>query len=93
MGNDQTTPLTELPIHGSINYMSTVSDRLRQAITDSGLSQRQIARESDICRISLLRWLAGKQSLTTDAVDKLATYFGLVLVPESEVKQRPKGGK
>ena len=65
--------------------MSTVSESLRKAIADSGLSQRKIASDTGVCRISLVKWLNGTQlTLTTDAVDKLAEYFALELRPKTK---------
>jgi len=59
----------------------TMSDVLRKAIVESGKPLIGIERETGIQRMSLSRFLAGKQSLRLDVADKLAAYFGLELRP------------
>ncbi len=69
----------------NICYMKTVSETLRKVIEDSGLTRCQIARESGVCRISMLRWLNGTQkTITTDMIDALAEYFQMELKPKSK---------
>jgi hypothetical protein len=59
----------------------TMTDVLRRAIRDSGLPLLTISREAGIQRASLIRFTRGSQSLRLDVADRLAAYFGLVLVP------------
>ena len=70
--------------------MDTISEQLKKAIAESGLSQRQLGIESGVCRVSILRWLNGKQTLTLDAVDKLCAYFGLALAPVKTKRTRKR---
>ncbi len=60
--------------------MKTVSDILRQAMNESGLSHRRISIDTGINRTCLRRFREGLP-LTTDNADKLAVYFGLTLTP------------
>ncbi len=59
--------------------MEKISDALRRAIKASGKSLAEIGRESGVDRAVLSRFVRGKRTLTTPAVDKLAWYFGLRL--------------
>ncbi len=58
--------------------MSTVSEQLRKAITDSGLSLLKLSRESGACRQSLMAFMRGA-SLKLTTVDQVARYLGLSL--------------
>jgi len=58
-----------------------LTDALRKAILDSGLSLLRIADEAGVERASLSRFVAGKRSLRLDMADKLAAYFGMTLTP------------
>ena len=64
---------------------TTMTDRLRQAIAESGLPMLRLANESGIERVSLIRFARGDQSLRLDIADRLAVYFGLEL---QSVKRR-----
>jgi len=58
---------------------ATMSDVLRKAIRDSGISMRRLSIDSGIARPSLIRFARGDQSLRLDVADKLAAYFNLRL--------------
>jgi plasmid maintenance system antidote protein VapI len=64
-----------MPQHDSI------SEALRRAIAESGMSHIAIARATGVQRASIDRFMAGAQSLRLDKADELAAYFGLVLRP------------
>jgi plasmid maintenance system antidote protein VapI len=59
----------------------TLTEVLRRAIADSGKALIALERETGIQRMSLSRFVAGKQSLRLDVADKLAAHFGLALRP------------
>jgi len=69
--------------------MDTLSDILRQAIRDSGLSVRRLSIETGINRLCITRFLEGHQ-LTSDNLDALARHFNLTLTPEHAVTKRGK---
>lgn len=50
---------------------------LLRSIGESGLPFQALERESGIKRQSLMKFVAGEQSLRLDLADKLAQYFGL----------------
>lgn len=56
-----------------------LTDVLKKAIADSGLSHLRIAKEAGIARASLIRFMANETSLRLDIADRLAVYFGLCL--------------
>lgn len=62
-----------------------ITDALRQAIADSGMSYLALERETGVLRQSLMKFARGEQYLRGDAYDKLAAYFGL------ELRQKRKG--
>jgi plasmid maintenance system antidote protein VapI len=65
----------------------SITEALRRVITESGMPHIAIAREAGVQRMSIVRFLSGRQSLRLDAADKLAAYFGL------EVVQRKRKGR
>lgn len=56
-----------------------LTDPLRKAIVESGISMLALSRETGIARASLIRFRRGETSLRLDVADKLAVYFGLEL--------------
>jgi plasmid maintenance system antidote protein VapI len=63
----------------------TMTDVLRQTIRESGIPMLRLSEATGVDRLSIARFVNESQSLRLDCADKLATYFGLVLV-----KQRAK---
>lgn len=61
---------------------------LREVIQTSGKPLLTIERDTGVHRASISRFLRGKCWLRSDAVDKLAKYFGLGLKP---ARRRRKG--
>jgi plasmid maintenance system antidote protein VapI len=57
----------------------SLSDLLRRAIVDSGVSHNALAQATGVTRASILRFVRGDQSLRLDKADLLAAYFGLTL--------------
>jgi plasmid maintenance system antidote protein VapI len=64
-----------------------ITDVLRQAIADSGLSFKALERETGVVRQSLMKFARGERSLRLDMADKLAVFFG-VEVTRRQVTQR-----
>lgn len=50
---------------------------IKQAIRESELSYKALERASGVKRQSLMKFMAGEQSLRLDMADKLAACFGL----------------
>jgi plasmid maintenance system antidote protein VapI len=65
------------------NY-KTMTAALKAAINDSELSFKGLERETGVKRQSMMKFVAGEQSLRLDVADKLAAYFGLEIVKRKE---------
>lgn len=59
-----------------------MSEKLRQAIQQSGRSLYAIAKGADVPYPSVHHFVSGKRSLSLDAAEKLAEHLGLVLVEQ-----------
>ncbi len=64
----------------------TLTDALRAAIEQSGLTGYRIAKATGIDNANLARFLRGELFLRLDKADKLAAYLGLRLVPDPDAK-------
>jgi transcriptional regulator with XRE-family HTH domain len=58
-----------------------MSEVLRRAIAESGLSFKKLEERTGVLRQSLMKFARGEQSLRLDLADKLADCFGLSLRP------------
>lgn len=57
----------------------SISDQLRQAMSESGLSAYRLAAESGVNVAAVLRFMSGERSLRLESVDRLAAVLGLEL--------------
>lgn len=67
---------------GTIKYpmaIQSITDALRDAINDSAIPSKTLARETGIPHPSIIRFRRGDQTIHLDAADKIAAYFGLEL--------------
>ena len=62
----------------------TMTEVLKAAISESGLTQYKIGKNTGILPTSLGRFMRGETSLRLDKADKLAAYFGLRLTPDPQ---------
>ena len=74
-------------------HYDTLSEALRAAIVDSGMSLRQIAEETGLRHPSISRFLAGKTSLRLDLADRLAEFFGLQIIRTTPAKRNQREGQ
>ena len=58
----------------------TMTDVLRAAIEESGLTPYRIAKDTGLVITSIIRFVNGETSLRLDKADVLADYLGLELV-------------
>jgi plasmid maintenance system antidote protein VapI len=63
----------------SIKDDKPLTDTLRNAILQSGLSFKRLESETGVFRQSLMKFVRGEQSLRLDIADRLTVYFGLEL--------------
>ena len=68
----------------------TVTETLRKAIANSGLSSREIARRCGLDHGRVARFVKGERQVTGRAVDALAKMFGLKLTKERRTKKPPR---
>ncbi len=57
-----------------------LSDQLRQAVRDSGLSRYAICKATGIDQSTMSKFLAGRVGLGLESIDRLADFLGLKLV-------------
>ena len=62
----------------------TLSEVLRKAVEESGVSYYRISKDTGIINTSLARFVSGETSLRLDKADVLAEYLGLQLVPDPD---------
>lgn len=65
-----------------------LSDQLREFITNAPLGQNQIAREADLDRATLSRFLNKTGGLSVDGLDRIAGVLGLELVETKPPKAK-----
>ena len=70
---------------------TSLSERLRLVIHQSGQTLQAIQLESGVRTDALVRFLAGEQDLLLVTADKLARHFGLTLVDSPEPALTPVG--
>jgi transcriptional regulator with XRE-family HTH domain len=59
--------------------LTTMTERLRNAVNDCPLPFQALERETGVLRQTLMKFARGETSLRLDMADKLAAYFGLEL--------------
>lgn len=64
----------------------TMTDVLKAAIEESGLTQYRIAKDTGIPATSLMRFMRGETSLRLDKAAVLANYLDLVLIPRTRIR-------
>jgi plasmid maintenance system antidote protein VapI len=67
---------------------SRLTDQLKQAIADSGVSGYKLAKESEVPQPVVQRFLAGKRGISLTTADKLAAHLGLRLTKYSKTGGR-----
>ena len=60
--------------------LRTMTERLQQAIAESGLPFIELERQTGVLRQSLMKFARGETSIHLDSADKLAEFLGLELV-------------
>ena len=59
---------------------NTITEGIRRAIEESGLSRYAIAKASGVSEAALSRFMSGKRGLTTATLDRLADVLELEVV-------------
>jgi len=68
-----------------------VSERLKRAIRESGMSRYAISQASGVDQATLSKFMSGQRGLTLDSVDKLAGVLGLEMRLITEGKRKSYG--
>lgn len=58
---------------------SPITEPLRRAIVESGMTYKALSRETGVTRASIQRFVDERNSLRLDIADRLAEFFGLKL--------------
>ncbi len=58
----------------------TLTEQVRRAIAESGMTRYRIAQETGIAESTLCKFMAGQRGFTLASLDKLADYLGLEIV-------------
>ncbi|HEY8665651.1 MAG TPA: helix-turn-helix transcriptional regulator [Tepidisphaeraceae bacterium] len=61
-----------------------LSDEIRRAVDDSGLSRYRIAKEIDVAESTMSRFMAGKGGLRMNVLDRLAALIGIHVTSKKE---------
>src|SRR5262245_13274844 len=71
------------------------SDQIRDAINNCGTTRYALAKQVGVSGSVLSRFLAGKQGMTLETLDKLAAALGLEVLAtvENVTRPKPKGRK
>jgi hypothetical protein len=65
-----------------------LTDQLRQAIVDSGLTRYRIAKETGVSEATLSKFHLAQRGLSMAAMDRVGEFLGLKIVAERKVKGR-----
>ncbi len=67
-----------------------LSDQVRNAIDNSGVTRYRIAKEIQIDESALAKFYNGHQGLSLKALDRLGEYLGLEIIISSGSKKRER---
>ena len=67
-----------------------MTDQVRQAIDDSGLTRYRIAQDTGIDESTLAKFFHGTRGLSLDNLDRLCDYLGLRIVAERKPAKKGK---
>ena len=65
-----------------------MSDQLRQAIRDAGVSRYKIAQDTSIYESTLSKFIHGERGLSMDSLDQLGEYLELEITTRRKTRQR-----
>jgi predicted XRE-type DNA-binding protein len=78
-------------MRGMSKERSKLSDQIRQAVDDSGLSRYRICKTLEIAESTMSRFMAGKGGLSLEVLDALADLLNLNLKVTKRRKPRKEG--
>ena len=66
----------------------TMTEVLRDAITNSGVTLAELGRQTGVFRQTLTLFVRGEQTIELETADKLAAYFGIRVVRPKQRKAK-----
>jgi plasmid maintenance system antidote protein VapI len=69
-----------------------ISDQIRQAMDNSGLTRYRIAKDIGMNESALGKFYNGERGLSTKMLDRLGEYLDLEIVRRPQTKSSKKGG-
>jgi transcriptional regulator with XRE-family HTH domain len=67
-----------------------LTDQLRQAIDDSGVTRYRVSKETGISESTLSKFYLGQRGLSMDALNRLGEYLGLEIIRSAGSKKRER---
>ena len=67
-----------------------LTDQIRRAIDESGLTRYRIAKETCIDESALAKFYNGQRGLSMEALDQIGEYLGLQIVIDNETSEKGK---
>jgi transcriptional regulator with XRE-family HTH domain len=64
-----------------------MSERLKEAIEQSGKTRYRIAQDTEIAESALSRFMSGERGLSMESLDRLLEYLGLEVVARKSKRQ------
>jgi plasmid maintenance system antidote protein VapI len=68
-----------------------LSDQIRQAMDDSGLTRYRIAKDIGMNESALGKFYSGERGLSTKMLDRLGEYLGLEIIRQRRPRLPKKG--
>ncbi len=69
-----------------------ISEQLKNAIRNAGVSRYRIAQETGLTQATLSRFMNGVAGLSLDSIDKIGDFLGLGITTGKQ-KPKPRKGK
>ena len=70
--------------------LKSMTDQIRQAIDDSGLTRYRISQETGIDESALAKFYNGHRGLSMDALNRLGKFLGLRIVMDRKLESKGK---
>ena len=69
-----------------------MTEQVRTAITKSGMTQAELARETGLTKGALSRFMSGERDMTLRTLHRIAPYIGVRLIVTRPKRRRKAGG-
>jgi len=72
--------------------MKTLSEQLREAILNSGVSRYEISKQTGVSQAALSKFILGHRGISTKAMDTVGVFLGLAITSRPKRSSKPKKG-